>query len=57
MYWGNGTSGIEMRRKKMSVEGSSGTEVAERPDIGDALISLYFSLSDSLNRDTNCGSI
>lgn len=46
-----------MRRKKMSVEGSSGTEVAERPDIGDALMSLYFSLSDSLNRDTNCGSI
>lgn len=57
MYWGNGTSGIEMKRKKMSAEdSSSSTKNSERPDIGDALITLYFSLSEVLNGDTNCGS-
>lgn len=46
-----------MKRKKMSAEdSSSSTKNSERPDIGDALITLYFSLSEVLNGDTNCGS-
>lgn len=46
-----------MRRKKMSVEdSSSSTEIAEGPDIGDALITVCFSLSEVLNMDTNCSS-
>lgn len=52
------TSRIETKRKKMSVEGSlRNMEIAERPAVGDALITLYSALSVVLNRDVNCGSI
>lgn len=42
----------------MSVEGSfPNMEIAERPALSDALITLYSALSVVLNRDVNCGSV
>lgn len=42
----------------MSVEGSfPNIEIAERPAVGNALITLYSALSVVLNRDLNCGSV